>query len=183
MKPKRWSRLTHWMTLSKSPSSEWERTQTSLRSLVLSQLSALNKYLCFWWSTKSHPFLASWPVTKPMKVKSSLCHAVKSLHLTQLLQMDTSVLPWTLTTNLIFATLSQGYIVFVFFFCFAVSLICRLHFCYSFELVLRCDPYHKKALFNLAGIMHMLDYPTLAVGYIVRLLLLGKMHSIFPILR
>lgn len=36
------------------------------------------------------------------------------------------------------------------------------------------DPYYKSALFNLAGLLHMVDYPILSISYIERVLLLDK---------
>ena len=52
---------------------------------------------------------------------------------------------------------------------------------FEFDLAIRLfydcvhkDPTYKSALFNLSGLLHMLDYPTLATHYIERLLLLDS---------
>ena len=46
-----------------------------------------------------------------------------------------------------------------------------------FEEVTLVDPFNKQALFNLASIMHMIDLPTLAVGYVTRLLVIDPEDS------
>jgi hypothetical protein len=43
-----------------------------------------------------------------------------------------------------------------------------------FDKAIMKDPSYKSALFNLAGLLHMIDYPILSIHYIERVLLLDK---------
>jgi tetratricopeptide (TPR) repeat protein len=43
-----------------------------------------------------------------------------------------------------------------------------------FDKAISKDPFYKSALFNLAGLLHMIDYPILSIHYIERVLLLDK---------